>query len=93
MVANPQQPTLDDALMKMRSELVLANSNAEQKALNAFDVLENQLRNYNKIAIDLKKENQRLGELCKNNNIDYSIPPQTKIPDSKPVEVESKPKK
>ena len=90
-----QQPSLDDAIEKMRSEIILASSKAEQSSLNAFDLLINQLRQYNKVAIDLKKEIERLQTLCEKNNIDYKPKPIQIKPDMKPVEksLEIKPKK
>jgi hypothetical protein len=72
-----QQPSLDEAIDKMRTEIIVGGSKFQQSALNGFDVLVNQLKNYNKIAIDLKKEIIRLEELCVKNKIEYKKNPQT----------------
>lgn len=90
MASNPPQ-TLDDAIDKMRTEIIVIGSKSQQSALNGFDVLVNQLKNYNKVAIDLKKEIQRLQELCEKNNIDYKIKPiETKTKEVKPQEEKTK---
>lgn len=82
---------LEDAIEKMRSEIILTNAKSQQSALNSFDVMVNQLRNYNKVAIDLKNEITRLQELCDKNKIDYKQkPPQTKPIEVKPQEVKTK---
>lgn len=90
MASNPPQ-TLDDAIDKMRTEIIVIGSKSQQSALNGFDVLVNQLKNYNKVAIDLKKEIQRLQELCEKNNIDYKIKLiETKTKEVKPQEEKTK---
>ena len=81
-----QQPSLDEAIDKMRTEIIVAGSKSQQSALNGYDVLVNQLKNYNKVAIELKKEVQRLQELCEKNNINYK----EKLSEFKPVEIKSK---
>ena len=70
-MAENQQPTLDEAIEKMRTEIIIAHSKSQQSALNGFDVLVNQLKNYHQTAIELRKEIQRLQELCDKNNITY----------------------
>lgn len=70
----------------MRSEIILTFAKSQQSALNGYDVVVNQLKNYNNVAIGLKKEVERLQNLCEKNSIDYKIKPE-----AKPVEI--KPKK
>ena len=90
-MASNQQPTLEEAIDKMRSEIILTFAKSQQSALNGYDVVVNQLKNYNNIAIGLKKEIIRLQEICEKNNIEYKIKPEVKPVDVKPVEI--KPKK
>lgn len=90
-MATAPQPTLEDALDKMRTEIIVTGSKSQQSALNGYDVLVNQLKNYNQVAIGLKKEVERLQNLCEKNSIEYKIKPEIKPVVVKPVEL--KPKK
>ena len=83
MAAAPQ-PTLEDALDKMRTEIIVTGAKSQQSALNGYDVLVNQLKNYNQVAVGLKKEVERLQQLCEKNSIDYKIKPEVKSAEIKP---------
>lgn len=65
----------------MRSEIILTFAKSQQSALNGYDVVVNQLKNYNTVAIELRKEITRLQELCGKNNIEYKITPQIEKPE------------
>ncbi len=79
-MASNQQPTLEDAIDKLRSEIILTFSKAQQSALNSYDIVVNQLKNYNNAAIGLRKEITRLQELCEKNKIEYKIAPEVPNP-------------
>ncbi len=79
-MASNQQPTMEDAIDKLRSEIILTFAKAQQRALNGYDVVVNQLKNYNNAAIGLRKEITRLRELCEKNKIEYKIAPEVPNP-------------
>ena len=89
MAAAPQ-PTLEDALDKMRTEIIVTGAKSQQSALNGYDVLVNQLKNYNQVAIGLKKEVERLQTLCVKNKIEYKIKPEVSSVNAKAVEIQPK---
>lgn len=80
-MASNQQPTLEDAIDKLRSEIILTFAKAQQSALNGYDVVVNQLKNYNTAAIGLRKEITRLQELCEKNKIEYKTSPELAKPE------------
>jgi hypothetical protein len=80
-MASNQQPTIGEAIDKMRSEIILTFAKSQQSALNGYDVLVNQLKNYNNAAIELRKEITRLQELCEKNKIEYKIAPEIPKPE------------
>ena len=41
------QPTIVEALEKMRTEIIVTSAKSQQSSLNGFDVVVNQLKNYN----------------------------------------------
>lgn len=80
-MASNQQPTMEEAIDKLRSEIILTSAKSQQSALNGYDVIVNQLKNYGNAAIGLRKEITRLQELCEKNKIEYKIAPEIPKPE------------
>ena len=95
-MASNQQPTMEEAIDKLRSEIILTSAKSQQSALNGYDVVVNQLKNYNNAAIGLRKEITRLQEICEKNSIEYKITPESPKPEitnQPPKPVVTNPKK
>ena len=88
-IQQAEQPTLEEAIEKLRSEIVITHSKTEQTSLNGFDVLVNQIKGYAQMINNQTDEIKRLQELCKKNNIDFerkkpqNPEPEPKKPDTK----------
>ena len=64
----------------MRNELVIAQSNSNQRSLDTFDKLVGQIQQFSNVLQTKEQEIKRLEELCKKNNVDTSLKKDEKIP-------------
>jgi len=73
---NQQPPLLQDVVNSMRDNILRTQSQSQTVAITSYDALVDQLAKFGAQLNDKNVEIVRLQELCKKNNIDYSIPPQ-----------------
>jgi len=72
---NSPPPLLQDVVNNMRDNILRTQSQASTVAITSYDGIVEQLVSFGAQINDKNVEITRLQELCKKNNIDYSIPP------------------
>ncbi len=82
---NKPEPTLEESINHMRDNILRTQSQCNTASITGFDGLVEQLKIFVGQINAQSTEIIRLQELCKNNKIDYSIPPPApvKLPESK----------
>ena len=76
MAQQPNQLPLEEAINKMRDNILRTQSQSNTAAITGFDNMVSQLQIFANQINDKNIENKRLQELCAKNNIDTAIPPQ-----------------
>ena len=86
-----QPPQLQDVIDQMRDNILRTQSTCNTASITGFDNLVSQLKIFVGQINAQSAEIKRLQELCKNNKIDFAIPPPqpVKLPESKIVPPET----
>jgi len=74
MATSSNQLPLDEAINKMRDNILRTQSNSNTAAITGFDNMVNQLQIFAQQINEKNVEIKRMQHLCKKNNIDFAIP-------------------
>ena len=91
-MSNQKQLTVKELIERGRTLLLSTQANANTTSINSYDTIANQLVQFVELSNKQSVEILRLQELCRKNNIQFTLPPPEPVKLSENVAVIPEPK-